>query len=267
MIVPVELVVQRECVLGPDLALPIAPGVVVTRRCALGALAGVFGLLAAGCRSGAARHAAAEPTIGPVDGLEALLQRLRPEARSLLRAPGGATAEAEEHYLRLVIDCLRRLQPEPEWQSEPGRAVAMAGRAYVPPLALFEIRMARGARLELHYHRDYDGVLAAIDGSVSVTSYHFAQADGSHRSVLQQGGPTEASFLIRRTGAIVLRRGDTASLARDRDNLHELVAGPSGCRLLDCFTYFAADSGSHELVRDRDPVPGAEALFRAAWKA
>lgn len=126
--------------------------------------------------------------------------------------------------------------------------------------------MARGARLELHDHRDYNGVLAAVDGTVSLTSYHYANADGTHRSVLGGGVPSESSFLIRRTGATVLRRGASASLARDRDNLHELVAGPSGCRLLDCFTYLAAGSGSHAVVREA-PGPGLEGLFQAAWKA
>jgi hypothetical protein len=257
MIVPAASGMPEGCDRGPDRELSVAPGVVVTRRRALGAFAGALGLLAAGCRSVSSR---------PGEGLEELLQRIRPLARDLLRQPGGATAEAEEAYLRLVTDSLLRLQPEPEWRSEVGRAVAMAGRAYVPPVALFEIRLARGARLELHDHRDYDGVLAALDGSVAITSYHFANADGTHRSVLRDGVPTEASFLVRRTGARLLRRGGTASLARDRDNLHELVAGPSGCRLLDCFTYFEAGAGSHELVLDRDPVAGGEGLFRAAWK-
>jgi hypothetical protein len=230
----------------------------ITRRHALGAFAAAYAAFVPGCRS----HAPAEATVG----LEELLRTLRPRARSLLRMPGGCTAAAEEDYLRLVLACLSRLQPESEWESERGQPVAMAGRAYVPPIALFEILLAPGARLELHDHRDYNGVLAAIDGSVAVASYHYAHADGSHRSVLRDGVPDEDSFLVRRTGKAMLRRAATASLARDRDNLHELVAGPSGCRLLDCFTYFAADGGSHELVLESGPVPGSDDLFRAAWK-
>ncbi|MCU0866511.1 MAG: hypothetical protein MUC36_22225 [Planctomycetes bacterium] len=262
MIVPADIEDDTGGVTRPA---RIAPGVTCTRRRAIGSMVGAFGLWFAGCRS--ATVANGEQGIGAQGiGLEQLLMQLRPRARELLALPGGGSAAQEEDYLRLVANCMSQLRPESEWTHDRDRPITMAARAYVPPMMLYELVLAPGARLELHDHRDYDGVLATIEGQVAVDSYHYATASGGHRSVLGSGVPTEASFLVRRTARQQLQRGDCASLARDRDNLHELVAGPAGCRLLDCFTHFRDGAGSHELVLEPVPVDAASGLFRAAWK-
>jgi hypothetical protein len=226
-------------------------GVTVTRRTLLEiGLVGFGTTLVSSCRgvdssTGAPRRV----------GADALVQTLRPLAVDLI------TQEApdEEQYLRIAERLLARLDPPaPCKPLEASDGFDADSIVYFPPIALLHIAMAPGSVIHLHDHRDYNGVLTGVRGSALVRNFDLVAADAER---------TTGEVTLRETNQCMLTPGATSTLARRRDNIHHVVAGSEGAHLVDLFTYFAPDAGSHELDWDERPIDGAERLYRAAWRA
>jgi len=231
-----------------------APGVHVVRRSfVLGVLAGGAALLG-GCRGTPARITLVEDD---ERALEDLVYALRPRARELI----VAAAPDEEQYLAYVAHSLARLAP-PKVGVEDVAAGAyeMNGLCRFRPIAVFEMRLAAGARLELHDHRDYNGVLSCARGAVRCASYDIV-GDLAAARALKGDEPFEVARLSEER----MRPGDVSTLSRSARNLHELEAGPEGAVLYDVFTYFDPRAGSHGVVLG-PAVEGASGRYEARWK-
>lgn len=235
----------------------VAPGVIIERRRLLWAGAASF--------LGAATIARAEdhppkPTHNPrfvADGLgfEELLQAVRPLAKRLV----GVHIPNEDAYLYQVASLLARLDtiPEPRlWKSNRGLAVDQSEHFH--PVLVAQMRMEPGARIELHDHRDYNGILFGIEGQVRVRNFEFADALAEHGS--------RRAFRIRETAVCVLTKGRCSTLGRVRDNIHEVVAGKDGARLLDVFTFFTKSGRSVEMDFTDKPVKGETGVYEVSWK-
>jgi hypothetical protein len=232
----------------------VAPGVVVVRRTF------VFGALAAGAALlGACQSAPAQLVQLDDDerALEDFVHALRPRARELI----ASSAPDEERYLAQVARSLARLAP-PKVGAEELAAGQwdMTSRCRFPPIAVFEMRLSAGARLELHDHRDYNGVLSCARGSVRCGNYDIVGDVAAARALKK-----DESFEVLKLGEVTLRPGGVSTLSRSARNLHELEAGPDGAVLYDAFTYFDAKARSYNVALG-DAVANAPERFEARWK-
>lgn len=232
----------------------IAPGVVVARRMfVFGSLAAGAALLG-GCQSPSPRLALVDDS---ERALEEFVHALRPRARDLIASP----APEEERYLEFVARALARLAP-PEVGIDDVAAGRweMKARCTFRPIAVYEMRLAAGARLELHDHRDYNGVLSCVGGSVRCANYDIVSDVLAARALTG-----EEPFCVAKLSETLLRPGDVSSLSRSARNLHELEAGADGAVLYDAFTYFDAKARSHS-VELGAALAGDPTRFEARWK-
>ncbi|MEM8711472.1 MAG: hypothetical protein AAGG01_11005, partial [Planctomycetota bacterium] len=119
-----------------------------------------------------------------------------------------------------------------------------------------------------HDHRHYSGVLYCTQGSVLCRQFDIVQPEGAPLNIAAgEVPPTGEDFLIRQTNATTLRPGDASTLARDRDNIHEVEAGEAGCTLVDLFTHFRPEARSYSIDWDGKPLSEGSDLYRASWKA
>jgi len=232
----------------------VAPGVVLVRRTF------VFGTLAAGaallggCQSSSPRIVLADDR---ERALEDLVHALRPRARELIASP----APDEERYLAYVARSLARFAP-PKVGVEDLAAGKwdMEGLCWFRPIAVFEMRLAAGARLELHDHRDYNGVLSCVSGSARCVNYDIAGDVAAARAL-----KGEEAFEVVRLAETTLRPAAVSTLSRSARNLHELEAGADGAVLYDAFTYFDVKARSHNVALG-PAIAGSADRFEARWK-
>jgi len=186
---------------------------------------------------------------------EEFVRAVRPLAEELV----VSTRPNEDAYLFRVAALLARLRPIPEplfARPRNGLAVGQLHRAL--PVAVVQLRMEPYARLALHDHRNYSGILFGVEGQARVRNFEFVDPNAAR--------PSGRSFEIRQTAACLVTPGRCSTLARARDNLHEVVAGRDGARLLDVFTMFTRDARSFELdFRDR-PIDRDGGIYEASWK-
>lgn len=225
----------------------VSDGVELTRRCVLrlgtSSLA-ALGLLA-GCSATAAR---ADETLE----FDELLDELHPRARRVVRTGG----EREEAYLQGVRELLARLRvPEGAELRRQMRAFREAHESLELSIVQFELEPGKG--FSHHDHRDYNGVILGMEGEVRARNFDVV---GETRVP-----PAGETFQIRLTRDERILPGEFSTLSRTRDNVHELVAGPEGARVLDVFTYFSGSARSYFM--DVDPVPrdAEREIFDAAW--
>jgi hypothetical protein len=225
--------------------------VTVARRSLLWlSVAGVTSLLAAPALRG---QNPAAPAAGP--GFDAFLRELLPLARAQTREG----ARGEDAYLLAVASALARL-------AEPGSGVREAMRAFRRehegdgarfPIAATVMDLKPGGGFRHHDHRDYNGVILGLQGEVRISNFDIL----GDVAVPPKG----TTFQIRQTRDDLILPGRFSMLARRAENVHELVAGPEGARVLDLFTFYADGAGSHFLTVDEKPRDAARRVYDAAW--
>jgi hypothetical protein len=201
-------------------------------------------------------HALAE-ALTPLDGdlsWDALLERVVPMAERLVKS----LTPDEEGYLRALSDVARGLAAVPDVVFEP-KAHYDIGWSYDElPFAVAQYKLAAGAAIPYHDHRDYNGVLRIVEGTASIRSFEIIGAD--------QRPPNGGTFLIRETRRELLGAGQLSTLSRTRDNIHDIRAGKDGVRLVDFFTFFSEHGASHYLDVDERPRDPAKRIHEASWQ-
>lgn len=246
-----ELVGMEEEAPGEE----IADGVLLERRRVLLASAAVTGTLLLG---GAAR---ATPGVrnGPDDlGLEELLARALPLSRKMV---GDGTAN-EQAYLFEVAALVARLAdkkqaPRPTMKAFRKQHQDPAEARF--PLAVVQLRLKPGGRLPHHDHRNYNGIIVGVEGSVRIRNFDVVGANAVP--------PEGTTFQIRETQDTLVTPGQYSMLSRRRNNIHDLRAGPEGACVLDVFTFFDAKARSYWMEVDEEKPRDPEArIYDAAWK-
>ena len=227
----------------------LAPGVHIERRLILKlGLFGAAGLLLPGCLGTGAPAPAAAGAPLSVDEMIAIL---KPRAKELVTSP----VPDEDAYLRMVAGILARVrQPA---GGAPDKPVQFDPLFTERPLVVYQIRMNPGATIPLHDHRHYNGVIMGLSGDCRCQYYDILPPPGGGCWPAPDDVPPKGTdFTLRRTRDCVLSAGVIGSLSRRQNNIHELVAGPQGAQLLDVFTFFAPNAGSHWI--DRSGAGGGE---------
>lgn len=240
-----------------DRIVPVADGVVIERRSVLWLSVGAVASLLFGAPRLRAQEPSPRPTGGVASpGFEQFLRELLPQARRLV-ASGG---EDEEAYLFTVAAALTRLR-------EPQAPIRDAMQAFVRehrqdgerfPLSAVAMRLEPGKGFEHHDHLDYNGVILGLDGEVRIRNYDpFGELPPID---------SKQSFALRLTRGDLILPGRISTLGRTRENIHDLVAGKAGARVLDVFTFFTGEATSRYLdvaAKARDAEAG---VFEAAWR-
>lgn len=192
------------------------------------------------------------PSLAPLS-FEQILEQLKPLSKQLI----ADKQPNEDAYLHTIAALLSRLSPVPETESSGRGRLKMKALAKYRPLVVYQIDMEPGAKIRLHDHRFYNGVLFGVEGAADVRNFDLYQRDDIP--------PKGEEFLIRETQRLELTKGRISTLSRRRDNIHEVVAGSKGARLLDVFTYFSGTAGSHYLHFDDKPTKDDPRLYPVMW--
>jgi hypothetical protein len=223
----------------------IADGVTIERRQILKlGMVSMMALLTQGCRT----LRFSQPPLA----YAALVEELRPMAAALVEAG----SPDEERYLRTVAGMLQRLHPVPEVTFRD-RSFAMTQMTRSVPLVIYQLRFKPNASIRLHDHRNYNGVLLGLKGEATCRNF-----DIHGRDDIPKKGEV---FTIRQSNRCVLRPGVITSLARRRDNIHDIIAGPQGAIMLDVFTFFTKQAGSHWLKVDKTQPDKDDGLYKVWW--
>ena len=183
-----------------------------------------------------------------------LVDQLRPIANDLI----VADTPNEEAYLHGIAGLLSRIASFPEERPRGRGAFQMMPVAQHRPLVIYTIVMKPHAKIRIHDHRHYNGVIFGLEGTCRIRNFDIESSDGKIP-------PHGEEFTIRETKWAHVTRGRVSTLSRNRDNIHEVVAGPDGAELLDVFTYFDRAARSYPIVFEDKPADESERLYRVRW--
>jgi hypothetical protein len=238
----------------------VADGVTIERR-------RVFWLSAAGVtalllgrspRAQDPKPGSERPTPGKGTKLDyaGFLEHLYPLSRRLVDSKG----EDEQAYLMTVAAAMTRIA-DPK---APLRGAMQAFRKQHAkdgerfPLAAMSMTLKPGKGFSHHDHLDYNGVIMGIGGEARVRNYDFVGAPPAVDS-----GKT---FEVRETRDDLILPGRISTLGRNRDNVHDLVAGKDGAQVLDVFTFFSKRAGSRYLDLGDRPRDAEARIYEASWR-
>ena len=216
--------------------------------------AGVSSILGGRCALGQDTALGAEPADGP--GLGEFLSEVHALARDQVRGGG----EGESTYLMSVATALTRM-------SAPGSGMREAMRAFRNehgqegerfPIAAVVMDLQPGGGFTHHDHRDYNGIILGLGGEVRIRNYDILGDEAVP--------PKGSTFQVRETRDDLILPGRFSMLARRAENVHDLVAGPEGGRVLDLFTYYAKGARSYFMDVDAQPRDEERRIHDAAWK-
>lgn len=239
---------------------PIDPHGAPTRRQLLGsALALPFALEGRWRPAGAQEAPPREP---PADALEAFYARWMARARALIAEP---TPDEERFVYELAADVASRApsffpsRAETVYSGE-GLRTGPIGRDDV--FQLVELELDPGAVVAPHNHPVYCFVTLCLAGEARVR--HFEPEPGA-----PSPAAVEQDFVVREVQDVLLRPGRVSTLTRSRANVHALVAGPEGARLMDFGVRFPPPPGGPPafsvLEVDPDPIDAARETHPARW--
>ena len=237
----------------------VADGVRLARRGVLWLSAGAVGAVLSGghalAQATATAPAQADPGLDlePLD-MGAFLRTVYPLAKAQVESGG----KGEETYLLSVAMAMSRLTAPGTKVREEMRAFREAHAADGArfPLAVLSLDLEPGGGFRHHDHRDYNGVILGLEGEVRVRNF----------DILAEGLPAKGeTFQVRETRDDLILPGRFSTLGRTRENVHDLVAGPEGGRVLDLFTFYEAGARSYWMEVDEKPRDAERRIHDAAW--
>jgi hypothetical protein len=187
-----------------------------------------------------------------LEAWDRLLQATEPLAKKLVQS----RSPDEEHYLRALSERVDR-QSAPRALFRPGPAVSNAISFDRFPLMVVQFKLAPSAVIPFHDHPDYNSVLRVVSGRIRVHSF-----DAIRTGTVS---PPIREFWVRETRDEILEAGQLSTLARTRDNIHAISAGPQGARYLDVFTLFRPGANSRYLDIAQRPVDAKRRIYQAKW--
>ena len=242
----------------------VADGVVVERRSVLWLSAAAVTSMLVGAGSVRAQEPKQpDPTRPPATpkknlklSFEDFLKQLLPQARRLIDSKG----EDEQSYLMTVAAAMSRLQdpnaPMRDAMREFSKNHRKQGERF--PIGAMAMKLAAGGGFSHHDHLNYNGIIMGLEGEVRIRNYDF------------QGDPPASdstdTFQIRETRDDLILPGRFSSLGQKRENIHDLVAGKDGARVLDVFTFYARNATSRYLNVEDKPRDAEARIYDATWK-
>ena len=184
------------------------------------------------------------------------LNQLLPQARRLV----DSKSEDDQAYLLTVAAAMSRIRdpngPIRDAMRQFSKEQRKEGERF--PVGAMTMNIKSGRGLAHHDHLNYNGIIMGIEGEVRIRNYDFQGKPPANDST--------KTFQIRETRDDLITPGRFSSLGRTRDNIHDLVAGKDGARVLDVFTFFARNATSRYLELDDKPRDKEARIYDATWK-
>lgn len=114
-----------------------------------------------------------------------------------------------------------------------------------------------GGGFKLHDHRDYNGIILGLSGELRIRNFDIL----GDVAVPPKG----STFQIREIRDDLILPGRFSMLGRRTENVHDLVAGPEGARVLDLFTFYAAGAQSYFRTVDAKARDTERRVYDASW--
>jgi len=250
---------QDSCVIQDiENDVEVADGVVVERRSVLWLSMAAVGSMFAGLSPLRAQDPkpAARPQNPEGTSYKDFLSDLYPKAKRLIDSKG----KDEEAYLLTVAAAMSRLR-DPK---APIRNVmkdfrdANKTKGVRFPIGVVSMSVKPGKGFSHHDHLNYNGVIMGVEGEVRIRNYDFV---GEVPAI-----DSTKTFTIRETRNDLIMPGRFSSLGTNRENIHELVAGKQGARVLDVFTFFESNATSRYLKVGDKPIDAEAGTFEASWR-
>lgn len=169
---------------------------------------------------------------------------------------GEPDNDQEEAWLLWVSARLDQVETflaltESEYERHPQGQGVRVRRQRLGRVQFCDLLIEPGGIIPHHSHFDCNGVMRVLEGDL--VSRNFDLVDQSARGITLQ--PTVTTQMT---------PGRTLTLSRCRDNVHEIIAGPSGARVLDVFTLFHEGAGCRYI--DNICQPDQTGFIRACWQ-
>lgn len=239
------------------LDVEVEDGVVVERRSVLWlSAAAVASVLTGGSLPARDNQGRQEKDKPDPRSFAGFLAAAYPKARGVV-ASGG---KDEEAYLHSVAAALSRV-------AKPGGEIRKDMRAFMQqhrkegerfPISVAAMRLRPGRGFAHHDHRDYNGVILGVEGEVRIRNFDILGDNPVP--------PKGKTFQIRETRDDLILPGRFSTLGQTRENVHELVAGPDGARVLDVFTFFKRGARSVMMKVEAKPRDEKKRIWDAAWR-
>ena len=234
----------------------IADGVVVERRSVLWLSVGAVASVLAGTSPVRGQDAPAKRSTNGGLTFTELLEEIYPLSQRVVASKG----EDEEAYLMMAAAALSRLAdpraPLRDAMREFRQQNKKPGERF--PLAAMSMRLKAGRGFPHHDHLNYNGVIMGVEGEVRIRNFDFP------REVPPQD--STKTFHIRETRDDLILPGRFSTLGQRRENIHELVAGKDGARVIDVFTFFASGATSRYLDVEPKPLDAEARTYEASWR-
>ena len=120
------------------------------------------------------------------------------------------------------------------------------------------IAPSSGKGFSHHDHLDYNGVIMGVGGEARVRNYDFVDTPPAVDS--------DKSFQLRETRDDLILPGRVSTLGRNRDNVHDLIAGKNGAHVLDVFTFLSDRAGSRSIDVEEEPRDADLRIHDACWR-
>ncbi len=233
----------------------VGEGVTVRRRSLLWLSVASVGALLTGRSLRAQDPAPAKTSATDRLDFAAFLREVFPLAKAQVRE----AAAGEDTYLMSVASALTRL-------AEPGSGVHEAMRTFRRdhqgdgerfPIGAAVMDLKPGGGFTPHDHRDYNGIILGLTGELRIRNFDLL----GDVAVPPRG----STFQIRETRDDLILPGRFSMLGRRAENIHELVAGPDGARVLDLFTFYAKGAQSYFVTVDAKARDAERRIYDAAW--
>lgn len=249
---------DERCVIQDiECDVEIQDGVVVERRSILWLSAAAVGSMLVGASALPAQDPKPTPQQGDGKLTHAeFLEQLYPQARRLV----DSKAKDEEAYLMTVAAAMSRLRDPKAPIRDAMRQFSAQHRKQGErfPIGAAAMNLKAGKGFSHHDHLNYNGVIMGLEGEVRIRNYDF-------QGKVPATDSTD-TFEIRETRDDLILPGRFSSLGQKRENIHDLVAGKKGARVLDVFTFFARNATSRYLNVEDKPRDAEARTFEATWK-
>lgn len=251
---------DRCSIQDTELNVEVADGVVIERRSVLWLSAAAVATFLVGSSSLRSQDrqrsgGKAKPKTGKLTFTE-FLEEMYPLARRLVKSNG----EDEDAYLLTIAAAMSRLRdpgaPMRDAMKEFSSKHKKEGERF--PLSAMTMRLKPGRGFSHHDHLNYNGVIMGIEGEARIRNFDF----------LGEVPPVDSkkTFQIRETRDDLILPGRFSSLGKKRENIHDLVAGKDGARVLDVFTFFKKGATSRYLDVEDKPRDAEARIYDVAWR-
>ena len=172
-------------------------------------------------------------------------------------ALGNPDANEEEAWLLWVAARLELVDFFPDVAVEecdihPRGTGVLVRRQTLGQVQFCDLLIEPGGVIPHHAHHNCNGVMRIIEGEITSNNFDLLEQD-------MDGLWLQPSMSAR------MRAGRTITLSRYRDNVHEIIAGSGGARVLDVFTFMNEDAGCR-YISVQDLTQKKSGVVKGCWQ-